>query len=134
QALSPMPSSIPATWAGPNRSANCTAVVAAGVATAESASPAVSARRRSNPVQNSAPHICACATATRNCPADRPRSRCLISPTASSNAAAPLNPAPFVVWDYWYSNYGGTPVCTVFDNTYRAIDKWQSIQTQNGGG
>ena len=45
-----------------------------------------------------------------------------------------LNPAPFVVWDYWYSNYGGTPVCTVFDNTYRAIDKWQSIQTQNGGG
>ncbi len=33
--------------------------------------------RRSNPVQNSAPNICACASATRNSPADRPRSRCL---------------------------------------------------------
>src|SRR6266568_2488310 len=64
QQISPIPSSIPATWAGPNRSASCTAVVEAGVATADSASPAVSARRRSNPVQNCAPHICACATAT----------------------------------------------------------------------
>jgi hypothetical protein len=45
-----------------------------------------------------------------------------------------LNPEPFVVWDYWYSNYGGTPVCTVFDNTYGAIDKWHAIETQNGGG
>jgi hypothetical protein len=44
-----------------------------------------------------------------------------------------VNPAPFVVWDYWYSNYGGTPDCTVFDNQYGAIDEWQSIETQNGG-
>jgi hypothetical protein len=87
QTTSPMPSSIPATWNRPNRSANSTAVVEAGVGTADNASPAVSARRRSNPVQNSAPNICACATATRNCPADRPRSRCLIEPTASSSAA-----------------------------------------------
>ncbi|HEV2376805.1 MAG TPA: hypothetical protein VGS19_32105 [Streptosporangiaceae bacterium] len=41
-------------------------------------------------------------------------------------------PAPFVVWDYWYSNYGGTPVCTVFDNTYKAITDWQMIENQNG--
>ncbi len=45
-----------------------------------------------------------------------------------------VNPAPIAIWNYWYSNYGGTAVCTVFDNTYGAIDIWQSIETQNGGG
>ena len=44
-----------------------------------------------------------------------------------------VDPAPFVIWDYWYSNYGGTPVCTVFDDTYGAIGKWHSIETENGG-
>jgi len=61
------------------------------VATADNDSPAVSARRRSNPVQNCAPHICACANTTRNSPADRPQSRRLIAPTASSNAPATPN-------------------------------------------
>jgi hypothetical protein len=44
-----------------------------------------------------------------------------------------LNPAPFVVWDYWDSFWGGTPDCTVLDDQ-AAIDKWRSIETQNGGG
>jgi hypothetical protein len=44
------------------------------------------------------------------------------------------NPAPFVVWNNWYSNYGGTPVCTVFDNTYGAIDEWRSIEAESVGG
>jgi len=44
-----------------------------------------------------------------------------------------LNPAPFVVWAYWYSYWGGTPVCTVFGNTNLAINKWQFIENQNGG-
>jgi hypothetical protein len=44
-----------------------------------------------------------------------------------------LTPAPFVVWDYWYSNYGGTAVCTVFDNQFNAITDWKSIEAQNGG-
>jgi hypothetical protein len=47
-----------------------------------------------------------------------------------------VNPAPFVVWDYWYSNYGGTPVCTVFGvptDPYGAIPAWKSIEGQNGG-
>jgi len=91
--ISPMPSSIPASCAGPNRSARSTAVVEAGVATADSACPAASARRRSNPVQNCAPSICACATATRYSPADSPRSRFLIEPIASSSAVtAPSRP------------------------------------------
>jgi len=44
-----------------------------------------------------------------------------------------VNPAPFVVWDYWDSYWGGTPDCTVLDNT-AATNMWQSIETQNGGG
>lgn len=44
-----------------------------------------------------------------------------------------VNPAPFAVWDYWDSFWGGTPDCTVLDNT-NATDKWRSIETQNGGG
>lgn len=44
-----------------------------------------------------------------------------------------LNPAPFVVWDYWDSFWGGTPDCTVLDDQ-AAIDRWRSIETQNGGG
>jgi hypothetical protein len=44
-----------------------------------------------------------------------------------------VNPAPFAVWDYWDSFWGGTPDCTVLDNT-AAITMWQSIETQNGGG
>jgi hypothetical protein len=44
-----------------------------------------------------------------------------------------VNPAPFVVWDYWDSFWGGTPDCTKLDNT-AAINKWLSIETQNGGG
>jgi hypothetical protein len=43
------------------------------------------------------------------------------------------SPAPFVVWSYWYSDYGGTKDCTVFNNKYGAIDEWRSIETQNGG-
>jgi hypothetical protein len=37
------------------------------------------------------------------------------------------------MWDYWYSNYGGTPDCTVFTSS-TAISTWQGIQTANGGG
>jgi hypothetical protein len=111
-----MPSSIPARWAGPNRSASSTAVVEAGEDTAESASPAVSARRRSNPVQNSAPNICACATATRNRPADRPRSRCLINPTASSNAAVtpsrPTSSATATTPETGVNDASGAPIRT----------------------
>jgi hypothetical protein len=44
------------------------------------------------------------------------------------------NPAPFVVWSNWYSNYGGTAVCTVFDNTYGAIGEWRSIEAESVGG
>jgi hypothetical protein len=44
------------------------------------------------------------------------------------------NNVPFAMWDYWYSNYGGTPDNTVFNNTYGAITAWQSIETANGGG
>src|SRR6266516_6878893 len=47
----PTPSSTPANCAGPNRPARSTAVVDAGVATADNACPALSARQRSNPVQ-----------------------------------------------------------------------------------
>jgi hypothetical protein len=43
------------------------------------------------------------------------------------------NHVPVVMWDYWYSNYGGTPVCTVFTNKYRAISIWTGIETANGG-
>jgi hypothetical protein len=48
-----------------------------------------------------------------------------------------LNPAPFVVWDYWYSDYGGTAACTLFGfptDPYGAIPAWQAIERQNGGG
>jgi hypothetical protein len=41
-----------------------------------------------------------------------------------------------VTWDYWYSNYGGTPVCTVFGqptDPYGAIPTWKAIEKQNGG-
>lgn len=44
-----------------------------------------------------------------------------------------MNPAPFVVWNYWYSYYGGTAVCTVFGTTYNAITDWQNDENQNGG-
>jgi hypothetical protein len=44
-----------------------------------------------------------------------------------------VNSAPFVVWDYWDSYYGGTPVCTVLDNS-AAITEWQSIESQNESG
>jgi hypothetical protein len=43
------------------------------------------------------------------------------------------NPAPFMVWDYWYSDYGGTADCTVFDNADNAIHDWENIENQNGG-
>ena len=43
-------------------------------------------------------------------------------------------PAPVWVWDYWYSYYGGTAVCTLFGNTYRAETDWENNITQNGGG
>lgn len=45
-----------------------------------------------------------------------------------------LNPAPFVVWDYWYSNYGGTAVCTLFGSPtdpYGAIPAWKAIESES---
>jgi hypothetical protein len=117
QTISPMPSSTPASCAVPNRSANPTAVVDAGVATVDNASPAVSARRWSNPVQNCPPHICACATATRNCPADSPRSRCLIWPTASSSATVtpnrPTNSATATTPEAGVNDASGAPIRTL---------------------
>jgi hypothetical protein len=44
-----------------------------------------------------------------------------------------VNPEPFLVWNYWYTDYGGTAVCDVFNNTHGAITEWQSIENQNGG-
>jgi hypothetical protein len=44
------------------------------------------------------------------------------------------NHVPVAMWAYWYSDYGGTPDNTVFDNTYGAITTWQNIETANGGG
>jgi hypothetical protein len=45
-----------------------------------------------------------------------------------------LFPAPVWTWDYWYSYYGGTSVCTLFGNTYNAQTDWENNITQNGGG
>ena len=42
-------------------------------------------------------------------------------------------PEPFLVWNYWYSNWGGMPVCDVFNDKYGAVTEWQSIENQNGG-
>jgi hypothetical protein len=50
-----------------------------------------------------------------------------------SGQAELQNPVPVVMWAYWYSNYGGTPDCTVFTST-AAITTWQGIETANGGG
>jgi len=50
-----------------------------------------------------------------------------------SSQAELQNHVPLAMWDYWYSNYGGTPDCTVFTST-AAINTWQGIETANGGG
>jgi hypothetical protein len=44
-----------------------------------------------------------------------------------------MNPEPFLVWNYWYTDYGGTAVCDVFNDKYGAVTEWQSIENQNGG-
>jgi hypothetical protein len=50
-----------------------------------------------------------------------------------STQAELQNHVPVAMWDYWYSNYGGTPDCTVFTSS-TAISTWQGIETANGGG
>jgi hypothetical protein len=50
-----------------------------------------------------------------------------------SGQAQMKNPVPVVMWDYWYSYYGGTPDCTVFTSP-TAISTWMGIENANGGG
>ena len=52
-----------------------------------------------------------------------------------SGQAEMQNQVPVVMWDYWYSDYGGgPPTCDVFNNTNGAITTWQGIERANGGG
>ncbi|MGH3156207.1 MAG: carbohydrate binding domain-containing protein, partial [Streptosporangiaceae bacterium] len=47
--------------------------------------------------------------------------------------AIPGATQPTIMWEYWYSDNGGTPGC-VFSNAYGAVTAWQNAETQNGGG
>jgi len=82
----PIAFSIPARCVAVKRFATCAVVVDAGVGTGSNCCPAVSARRWSIPTRKSAPVRCADAIDSSNPPADTPRRRVLIDPTASSNA------------------------------------------------
>jgi hypothetical protein len=68
------------------RRASPAAVVEDNPGTGASSCPAASARCRSSPVRKSSPASCAAAIPASSSPAPKPRSRCLMGPTAASSA------------------------------------------------
>ena len=82
------PDSTARHWAGVTRRASPAAVVDARPGTGVSCWPAASARWRSSPVRKSSPASCAAAIPHSSSPAPKPRSRCLIGPTAASSSSA----------------------------------------------